>query len=166
MIQSSRISDAVCPIIKHISNTDLIWWSRCKCSFFLYHFLHVYLCFFLKPSRSTSFILCCKFLLTSSLAYLLMILQVADFGLAKIASDSDTHVSTRVMGTFGYASFFLITICFVFWLVYVAWMASSKDALCETYGLCSMGFCHLFSVNILLRIWSTGYQSLVEMLKL
>ncbi|URE49562.1 STYKc [Musa troglodytarum] len=28
--------------------------------------------------------------------------KVADFGLAKIASDSDTHVSTRVMGTFGY----------------------------------------------------------------
>ncbi|KAI3883973.1 hypothetical protein MKX03_028609 [Papaver bracteatum] len=28
--------------------------------------------------------------------------QVADFGLAKIASDTNTHVSTRVMGTFGY----------------------------------------------------------------
>lgn len=27
--------------------------------------------------------------------------QVADFGLAKIASDTNTHVSTRVMGTFG-----------------------------------------------------------------
>lgn len=28
--------------------------------------------------------------------------KVADFGLAKIASDTDTHISTRVMGTFGY----------------------------------------------------------------
>ena len=28
-------------------------------------------------------------------------IQVADFGLAKFASDTDTHVSTRVMGTFG-----------------------------------------------------------------
>jgi serine/threonine protein kinase len=27
--------------------------------------------------------------------------KVADFGLAKIASDTNTHVSTRVMGTFG-----------------------------------------------------------------
>lgn len=27
--------------------------------------------------------------------------QVADFGLAKITSDVNTHVSTRVMGTFG-----------------------------------------------------------------
>ncbi|XP_075657566.1 proline-rich receptor-like protein kinase PERK13 [Castanea sativa] len=28
--------------------------------------------------------------------------QVADFGLAKLANDTHTHVSTRVMGTFGY----------------------------------------------------------------
>ncbi|KAL3511789.1 hypothetical protein ACH5RR_024506 [Cinchona calisaya] len=28
--------------------------------------------------------------------------KVADFGLARIYSDTDTHVSTRVMGTFGY----------------------------------------------------------------
>ncbi|KAH9620854.1 hypothetical protein KSS87_017849 [Heliosperma pusillum] len=28
--------------------------------------------------------------------------KVSDFGLAKFASDTDTHVSTRVMGTFGY----------------------------------------------------------------
>ena len=27
--------------------------------------------------------------------------QVADFGLAKFASDGNTHVSTRVIGTFG-----------------------------------------------------------------
>lgn len=28
--------------------------------------------------------------------------KVADFGLAKFSSDADTHISTRVMGTFGY----------------------------------------------------------------
>ncbi|KAK9706023.1 hypothetical protein RND81_07G099600 [Saponaria officinalis] len=28
--------------------------------------------------------------------------QVADFGLAKFSSDANTHISTRVMGTFGY----------------------------------------------------------------
>lgn len=33
---------------------------------------------------------------------LLLEFQVADFGLAKLASDTHTHVSTRVMGTFGY----------------------------------------------------------------
>lgn len=27
--------------------------------------------------------------------------QVADFGLAKLTNDANTHVSTRVMGTFG-----------------------------------------------------------------
>lgn len=27
--------------------------------------------------------------------------QVSDFGLAKLSSDTNTHVSTRVMGTFG-----------------------------------------------------------------
>ncbi|RZR80626.1 hypothetical protein BHM03_00006681 [Ensete ventricosum] len=36
------------------------------------------------------------------------------FGLAKFASDTDTHISTRVMGTFGYASSSrLISICFI-----------------------------------------------------
>ena len=28
--------------------------------------------------------------------------QVSDFGLARLTSDTDTHVTTRVMGTFGY----------------------------------------------------------------
>ncbi|PHT45562.1 Proline-rich receptor-like protein kinase PERK15 [Capsicum baccatum] len=28
--------------------------------------------------------------------------QIADFGLARLTYDTDTHVSTRVMGTFGY----------------------------------------------------------------
>lgn len=28
-------------------------------------------------------------------------LQVADFGLAKLSQDNVTHVSTRIMGTFG-----------------------------------------------------------------
>ncbi|RLM56035.1 proline-rich receptor-like protein kinase PERK12 [Panicum miliaceum] len=30
------------------------------------------------------------------------IMQVADFGLAKLSNDTHTHVSTRIMGTFGY----------------------------------------------------------------
>lgn len=30
-----------------------------------------------------------------------LLFQVADFGLAKLSSDNYTHVSTRVMGTFG-----------------------------------------------------------------
>lgn len=38
--------------------------------------------------------------------YVVFYLQVSDFGLAKLALDADTHVTTRVMGTFGYASFF------------------------------------------------------------
>lgn len=33
---------------------------------------------------------------------LMLIIKVADFGLAKLSSDNNTHVSTRVMGTFGY----------------------------------------------------------------
>ncbi|CAH8257198.1 unnamed protein product [Arabidopsis lyrata] len=36
------------------------------------------------------------------LSYLHEDSKVADFGLAKIASDTNTHVSTRLMGTFGY----------------------------------------------------------------
>lgn len=39
-------------------------------------------------------------------------LQVADFGLARIYSDTDTHVSTRVMGTFGYA-FIISLLCHI-----------------------------------------------------
>lgn len=31
-----------------------------------------------------------------------MLFQVSDFGLARLASDTHSHVSTRVMGTFGY----------------------------------------------------------------
>lgn len=30
--------------------------------------------------------------------------QVADFGLAKLTNDTHTHVSTRVMGTFGWVN--------------------------------------------------------------
>ena len=33
-------------------------------------------------------------------------MQVADFGLAKFTSDTNTHVSTRVMGTFGWVLLF------------------------------------------------------------
>ena len=33
------------------------------------------------------------------------VLKVADFGLAKLNQDNYTHVSTRVMGTFGYVKF-------------------------------------------------------------
>lgn len=31
----------------------------------------------------------------------MLLIQVADFGLAKLSTDNCTHVSTRVMGTFG-----------------------------------------------------------------
>jgi hypothetical protein len=31
----------------------------------------------------------------------MFIIQVADFGLARLAENDVTHVSTRVMGTFG-----------------------------------------------------------------
>lgn len=37
-------------------------------------------------------------------------MQVADFGLAKLTLEADTHVSTRVMGTLGYNQYFLILI--------------------------------------------------------
>lgn len=33
------------------------------------------------------------------------LLQVADFGLAKLSNENYTHVSTRIMGTFGYVIF-------------------------------------------------------------
>lgn len=49
--------------------------------------------------------LCSQMLLTlnSVMQYILLesFVQVADFGLAKISSETETHVSTRVMGTFG-----------------------------------------------------------------
>lgn len=32
----------------------------------------------------------------------MQLLQVADFGLAKLSNENYTHVSTRIMGTFGY----------------------------------------------------------------
>ena len=32
-------------------------------------------------------------------------IQVSDFGLAKLSQDNNTHVSTRVMGTFGWENF-------------------------------------------------------------
>ncbi|KAL7002706.1 Proline-rich receptor-like protein kinase perk1 [Sarracenia purpurea var. burkii] len=34
--------------------------------------------------------------------YEIQLVQVADFGLAKLSNDNYTHVSTRIMGTFGY----------------------------------------------------------------
>lgn len=41
-------------------------------------------------------------IILTCIVYLYVIfVQVADFGLAKLALDTDTHVSTRVMGTFG-----------------------------------------------------------------
>lgn len=33
--------------------------------------------------------------------FLLVIMQVSDFGLAKLALDEQTHITTRVVGTFG-----------------------------------------------------------------
>lgn len=37
--------------------------------------------------------------------YSLSAVQVSDFGLAKLALDANTHITTRVMGTFGYVSY-------------------------------------------------------------
>lgn len=48
------------------------------------------------------------------------VLQVADFGLAKIASDTDTHISTRVMGTFGQGQLLPLT-NFLAYLVSTLW---------------------------------------------
>ena len=31
----------------------------------------------------------------------LVVMQVSDFGLAKLALDAQTHITTRVVGTFG-----------------------------------------------------------------
>jgi hypothetical protein len=36
-----------------------------------------------------------------NLLYSMETFQVSDFGLARLAADSNTHVTTRVMGTFG-----------------------------------------------------------------
>ena len=36
-----------------------------------------------------------------NLLYSMETIQVSDFGLARLAADSNTHVTTRVMGTFG-----------------------------------------------------------------
>lgn len=43
----------------------------------------------------------CTYLVSVSSKKLFLLSQVADFGLAKLTSDVNTHVSTRVMGTFG-----------------------------------------------------------------
>ena len=34
---------------------------------------------------------------------------MSDFGLARLTSDADTHVTTRVMGTFGYLTMLTYT---------------------------------------------------------
>lgn len=85
-------------------------------------------------------------------------LQVADFGLAKFASDNNTHVSTRVMGTFGYAHF-----CFCFYpgLVYIKWLIPSKDSFSRRLGSCIMcqslsGICS--AINIFVAIWILTVQ--------
>ncbi|KAF3786458.1 Proline-rich receptor-like protein kinase [Nymphaea thermarum] len=44
---------------------------------------------------------CCQMILFMLLVAVLMY-QVSDFGLAKLTLDADSHVTTRVMGTFGY----------------------------------------------------------------
>ena len=60
-----------------------------------------------KLYRLTLFILFCSFdvklyNMMSILGYFIYFLfQVADFGLARYSLDTETHVSTRVMGTFG-----------------------------------------------------------------
>lgn len=45
-------------------------------------------------------------------------MQVSDFGLAKFQGESDTHVSTRVVGTFGWDEAYFLQ--FVFVLVILA----------------------------------------------
>ncbi|KAL0699481.1 hypothetical protein Bca4012_055603 [Brassica carinata] len=50
-------------------------------------------------------LLVCEYVPNNSLEFhlhaMFYVFQVADFGLTKIASDTNTHVSTRVMGTYG-----------------------------------------------------------------
>jgi hypothetical protein len=66
----------------------------CTCNMFHFFALVTCFCFFCVYDRFFKF---------QSLYQAVFFYQVSDFGLAKIALelDSNTHVSTRVMGTFG-----------------------------------------------------------------
>lgn len=53
-----------------------------------------------NSSNSYIYILC----FARHLLRLIFFLQVSDFGLAKLAQDAESHITTRVVGTFGYES--------------------------------------------------------------
>jgi hypothetical protein len=57
-------------------------------------------------------------------------LQVADFGLAKFTSDTNTHVSTRVMGTFGYVRSFGAILSYLILFRYMYSSISIKGYIC------------------------------------
>lgn len=70
-----------------------------KCKSYLFTISNYFLYLYFNSSHQLNSIWFIRFLVihTNNCTFM----QVADFGLAKLSSDNYTHVSTRIMGTFG-----------------------------------------------------------------